>query len=431
VAANRELMYQMTEAATQSQVPWWREPTKGQWVSFLAAWFGWVMDAFDFTVFLVVMPEITKEFGVTQTSTAFTITLTLLVRLIGGYVAGAAADRWGRKLPLMISILWFAACDGAIALAPSFLWVLALRTLFGFGMGAEWTSGATLAMENWPARSRGIASGVLQGSWAIGYFGAAQVAGFVVPRYGWRAVFVIAALPALLVLPIRAFVPESPALEKRSKEPRDKRAEAGLGRILAPDMLGRLAWACLIMAFGFGAYYGLTSSHSTLLKVDFAIDPTRAGNIISLFNVGMMVGAILCGFAASRIGVVVAVMVPALLVPLALPLHVGNWAGHLGLGAFLGGLFGAGYSGVTPLLLTSLFPAEIRARCVGLAYHVGACVAAFVPPAITLLVEKKGLRLADAITYVAGTCALLLALSMLLRPKGVKTETAPDAGIKN
>lgn len=419
----------MSETVPRTDIPWWREPTKGQWISFFAAWFGWVMDAFDFTVFLVVMPEITKEMGVTQTSTALTITLTLLVRLIGGYVAGAAADRWGRKLPLMISVIWFAVCDGLIAVAPSFMWVLILRTLFGFGMGAEWTSGATLAMESWPARSRGIASGVLQGSWAIGYFAAAQVAGFVVPRYGWRAVFVVAALPALLVLPIRAFVPESPGHEKKAAEGAAKADEGPKPRIFAPEMLGRLAWACLIMALGFGAYYGLTASHATLLKVDLGFDPGRTGDILALFNIGMMVGAILCGFAASRVGVVPAVMVPALVLLPALPLFVGRVEGYIALGAFLGGVFGAGYSGVTPLLLTSLFPAEIRARCVGLAYHVGACIAAFVPPAITILVEKKGLRLADAITYVAGSSALLLALSMLLRPKGVRTEIAEQGSV--
>lgn len=232
------------------------------------------------------------------------------------------------------------------------------------------------------------------------------------------------------MLPIRAFVPESPEVAKKADNSSAPNAEAtGMRRLLAPDMFWRLAWACLIMALGFGAYYGLTASHATLLKVDLGLTPARAGDIIAVFNVGMMVGAILCGFTASRRGVVVAVMVPALLVLPALPLFVGRWEGHLVLGAFLGGMFGAGYSGVTPLLLTSLFPAEIRARCVGLAYHVGACIAAFVPPAITLLVEKRGLRLGDAITYVAGTCAFLLALSMLLRPKGVRTETAATASV--
>ena len=127
-----------------SKQAWWREPTKAQWASFAAAWSGWVLDAFDFTIFLLVMPQIAQEFGVGWTATAGSITLTLLVRLLGGFAAGAAADRWGRKLPLMISIVWFAVCDGLVALAPTFGWVLVLRTLFGFGMGAEWTSGATL-----------------------------------------------------------------------------------------------------------------------------------------------------------------------------------------------------------------------------------------------------------------------------------------------
>src|ERR1700727_67352 len=110
--------------STTAEVPLWREPTRGQWMSFLAAWFGWVLDAFDFTIFLLVMPRIAKEFNVTITQTAWTVTFTLLLRLVGGGVAGAAADRWGRKLPLMISVLWFAACDGAIAFAPSFTVIL-------------------------------------------------------------------------------------------------------------------------------------------------------------------------------------------------------------------------------------------------------------------------------------------------------------------
>jgi len=128
---------------------WWREPTRGQWMAFSAAWLGWVLDAFDFTIYLLVLPLIAEEFDVSLTATAGSITLTLLLRLLGGYAAGAVADRWGRKLPLMISMVWFAVCDGAIAFAPSFFWVLVLRTLFGFGMGAEWTSGTTLHLHHW------------------------------------------------------------------------------------------------------------------------------------------------------------------------------------------------------------------------------------------------------------------------------------------
>ena len=150
-----------------TNTPWWKEPTREQWTCFTAAWLGWVLDAFDFTIFFLVMKYVSAEFGVSTVATTWTIALTLIARLAGGFAAGALADRVGRRLPLLLSIVGFSVCDGAVALAPSFGWVLALRFLFGFFMGAEWTAGTTLAMENWPARSRGIASGILQGSWAV------------------------------------------------------------------------------------------------------------------------------------------------------------------------------------------------------------------------------------------------------------------------
>ena len=319
------------------QVPWWKEPTRAQWCAFGAAWGGWVLDAFDFTIFMLVMPNISHDFRVQAVATAGSITLTLFARLAGGFIAGAAADRWGRKLPLMISIVWFAACDGAVALAPSFGWILALRTLFGLGMGAEWTAGTTLAMENWPARSRGIASGVLQGSWAIGYLLAATVSAVVLPLWGWRALFVCAALPALMIIPIRFGIREShewagarrasrttirPAIERRS--------------------LARLVWACLAMGLGFGAYYGLTALYPTVLRTELGIDARGVAWLVALFNVGMLVGSVACGMLASRRGVGLAIVAPALLSVVALPLYVGLVPGLLGVGAFAGGALGRG-----------------------------------------------------------------------------------------
>src|SRR5688572_8547176 len=193
------------------QKPWWKEPTRGQWAAFSAAWAGWVLDAFDFTIFLMVQNEIAKEFGVGLVALSGSVTLTLLVRLLGGAVAGWMADKWGRKLPLMLSIVGFAVFDFAIAFAPSFMWIVVFRTLFGFCMGAEWTAGTAMAMENWPARSRKIASGLLQAGWPIGFLMSAAVAYFVVPAWGWRAMFVIAALPALIVIPIRFLVKDDSA----------------------------------------------------------------------------------------------------------------------------------------------------------------------------------------------------------------------------
>jgi SHS family lactate transporter-like MFS transporter len=423
-----------------SDTPLWREPTRAQWICFGAAWLGWVLDAFDFTVFLLVMPQIAREFGVSMTATAGSITLTLLLRLLGGVAAGAVADRFGRKLPLMISVVWFAACDGAVALAPSFGWILALRMLFGLGMGAEWTAGATLAMESWPARSRGIASGVLQGSWGLGYFAAAQVSAEVVPRWGWRAMFALAALPALLAIPIRFWVPESRAAAKAADteaeesraaappagEARSRSAPAGEARSssgarspahgTSEGHLARLAWGALVMALGFGAYYALTGLYPTLLQTRMGMTPAAVAPFVSWFNVGMMAGAVICGLAASRLGPQLAIGAPAFLAVLALPLYLGAVPPALAAGAFLGGVLGAGHSGVTPLLLTSLFPAQVRARSIGIVYHAGAFAAAFVPMGIAWATERFHLDLRLAMGAVAGTCSLLLSLLMLLRP---------------
>jgi SHS family lactate transporter-like MFS transporter len=390
-----------------SEVSWWREPTRAQWCAFGAAWAGWVLDAFDFTVFMLVMPNIARDFHVAAVATAGSITLTLFARLAGGFVAGAAADRWGRKLPLMISILWFAACDGAVALAPSFAWILVLRTLFGLGMGAEWTSGTTLAMENWPARSRGIASGLLQGSWAIGYLLAAGVSAVVLPAWGWRALFVCAAVPAILVIPIRFGIVESDEWKAARK------AQAAPRPAFDAPTVRKVAWASTAMALGFGAYYALTALYPTLLQVELGADARGVARLVALFNVGMLAGSVACGVLASRRGVAVAIAVPATASLLALPLYVGAVPGGLTLGAFATGVLGAGFCGVVPMLLTGMFDADVRARMVGIVYHVGAALAALVPTLTAALAARAHVRLGAAVFVVAGACELALAAIVL------------------
>ncbi len=402
----------------RSHLPWYREPTRAQWTTFVAAWLGWILDAFDFTIFLLVMPEIAKEFGVTHTATAGAITLTLLTRLIGGFGAGALADKYGRKLPLMLSLVWFAVCDGAIAFAPSFAWVLALRTLFGLGMGAEWTAGTTLAMENWPARTRGIASGVLQGSWAIGYILAAVAAAVVVPLWGWRALFLLAAVPALLVLPIRIWVPESEEWkrQKLAEQAQFEKKPARVGR----EHLVPLVFGSMVLGAGFAGYYGLTGLYPTVLKTELAFDNEGVARLLLFFNVGMMLGAVVCGTLASKRGIALAVIVFAFGAALAMPLYVGRVPGALEIGAFLGGMLGGGYSGVTPMLLTSLFPAEVRARCVGIVYHVGAFGGAFIPMLTSALATTLGWTIGGTMAIVVAIAQLLLVAVLVFRPRSLR-----------
>src|SRR5205823_7657704 len=147
--------------------PWWKEPTRPQWAAFAAAWVGWVLDAFDFMVYALVATQIGNEFHVSRAVVMGSLTLTLLVRLAGGAFAGWMADRWGRKLPLMLSLAWFMSFDAAIFFSHSFLAIVIFRTLFGFGMGAQWTAGTALAMESMPPGCRKQASGLLQAGWPI------------------------------------------------------------------------------------------------------------------------------------------------------------------------------------------------------------------------------------------------------------------------
>lgn len=376
-------------------LPWWKEPTRAQWSAFTAAWVGWVLDAFDTTVFLLVMHHIAKEFGVGIVAVSGSMTLTLLVRLLGGYTAGWMADRWGRKLPLILSLIWLAVFDGAIYFAPSFTAVVVLRTIFGFGMGAEWTAGTAMAMENWPARSRKMASGLLQAGWPIGFLLAAVTAYFVVPAWGWRALFLFAAVPALLVLPIRLLVPDSHSKPAPGAKPAAR-------ELLAPGVLRNLVLGSLVMALGFIVYYGLQTHYATMLITQRGFRPQQAFVHVILFNLGMLAGVIATGVIASRRGVIVALVLPATLMIPALPLFLGQVHGLSWLGAVLGGALGVGYSGVTPVLLTGLFDDRVRARAIGLVYHVGALIAAFVPTLIPELAARTSLSLAGAMGVVVG-----------------------------
>jgi MFS transporter, SHS family, lactate transporter len=207
----------------EKPVPWWKEPTKDQWISWWAAWLGWTLDAFDFTVFLLIMVPIAKEFNVPLTEVAFVLTITLWMRLIGAVASGWMADRVGRKIPLMISILWYSIANFIAGFSPTFLFLAIFRALLGIGMGAEWPAGAALATESWPARSRGLMASVLQGSWALGYLVAAVLYATMFDVLGWRGMLWIGVLPALAVVWIRFYVKEpevwveNPKLQKPTR----------------------------------------------------------------------------------------------------------------------------------------------------------------------------------------------------------------------
>jgi SHS family lactate transporter-like MFS transporter len=393
------------------QQPWWKEPTRKQWAAFSAAWLGWVLDAFDFMVYVLVMKQIAKEFGVGLAAVSGSITLTLLVRLAGGAFAGWMADRYGRKLPLILALIWFVSMDALIYFSHSFTAILIFRTLFGFGMGAQWTAGTALAMESLPERTRKIGSGLLQAGWPIGVMLAAGTAYFVVDEVTWRPMFIIGIIPALLTIPLWFMFPSTrPA-------PREKGKSSPIRELASPGVPRMLVLGSLVMSLGFIVYYGLQSQYPAMLQGELGLTPQSAFLHVILFNAGMLFGVIAAGFVAQRFGVVAALVTPALLMVPALPLYVGMAPVALPIGAFLGGALGVGYSGVTPVLTTSLFPERVRALAIGLVYHIGALVAAFVPWLIPQVATHFQMKLSTVLMIVVGTGLVLMSAAVLLLRK--------------
>ncbi len=154
---------------SEPQTPWFRQVNGEQWRAFLATFFGWLLDGFDFTIMTFILIDIQDSFTVDRALAGALGTVTLMFRLVGGLGAGVMADRWGRKLPLMLSILWFSLFAFLSGFSTSYAMLFAFRALFGIGMGGEWAAGMPLALEHWPTRLRGLASGLLQGGWYWGF----------------------------------------------------------------------------------------------------------------------------------------------------------------------------------------------------------------------------------------------------------------------
>ncbi len=198
---------------------WWqfRALAPRQRNAFIAAFLGWSLDAFDYFVLVFVIKDVAAEFHVEKTAVAFATTLTLAFRPLGALIFGWAADQYGRRIPLMINVVCYSVISLLCGFAPSLAVFLVLRSLFGIAMGGEWGLGASLAMESIPEEMRGILSGLLQEGYPVGYLLAAIVYPLIYPRFGWRWMFFVGIVPALLSLFIRSNVQESPLFVGRSQ----------------------------------------------------------------------------------------------------------------------------------------------------------------------------------------------------------------------
>lgn len=381
---------------------WRRTVDPPAWRAFAAAYLGWMLDGFDFTMLTFVLVDIAKDFTINSALAGALGTVTLLFRLVGGIAAGAAADRWGRKGPLVSSILWYSLFAFLSGFSPSYGVLFALRALFGVGMGGVWTAGMPLAIEHWPAALRGRVSGMLQSGYSTGFMLAAFVFHFGYPLVSppelrWRVMLWLGLVPALLGVWTLKRVDESPIWLAGMRRAQTVPRQSGPTRLFSRDLLGTTLHASLVTSAFLCFYYAITFWYPTLLtSLHYATLP-----FLVLLNLGTMMGNVIWGqlseTSVGRRGAATIATIGAMAaIPMFLYADRTTW---MLAGALITGVFGAGNFGLVPGYLNERFPTDVRALGAGVTYHVGAAVASLMPLAIGTLVDD-GMRLAAA---MAGT----------------------------
>jgi MFS transporter, SHS family, lactate transporter len=381
----------------------------------LASFLGWTLDAFDYFLLVFVIPEVAREFHVGKTEVAFSLTLTLAMRPIGAWLFGRLADRYGRRPVLMADIVLFAILEAASAFAPSLTVLLIVRALFGLAMGGEWGIGASLAMESIPAKARGVVSGLLQEGYAVGYLLGGLCYLLLFDHIGWRGMFVIGALPALLVLYIRRHVPESPvwtATRGDASTPRPGFVETMKGR------WGLFAYLVVLMMCFNMFSHGSQDLYPTFLKEQHHFDTQTVAWLTITLNVGAIVGGLFFGSWSERVGRRRAIVIAALLALPAIPLWA--WGGSvllLGAGVFLLQVMVQGAWGVVPVHLNELSPDAVRATLPGFAYQGGNLLASATAPFLNWFADQRGGDYAFAMASFIAVVAVLLAIVTALGPE--------------
>ena len=344
-----------------------RKLTRVQRNTFLACFMGWSLDAFDFFILVFCVSALATHFQQKVSAVAEAFFWTLAMRPVGAFVFGLMADRWGRRPTLMVNIISYSFFELASAFAPNFTFFLITRALFGIAMGGEWGVGAALAFETLPAEGRGFFSGLLQEGYVVGYLMAALLYGTLFQFIGWRGMFMIGALPAVVVIFILNKVEESPAwVQGQAGTPRENPSK---------DIWSHAATFVflVILMFGFNSFsHGTQDVYPTFLQKNLGFGPGTVSFIAVVYNVGALAGGILFGTLSERIGRRRAIVMAALLAIPVIPLWAySHTVPMLALGGFLMQFMVQGAWGVIPAHLNELSPPAVRGTLPGFAYQLG------------------------------------------------------------
>lgn len=354
----------------------------GQRNAVLAGFLGWMLDAFDFFIVTLVFTDLAKTFFDTSTpelasrareAMVFASSMTLMMRPVGAIVFGILADRFGRKTPLMLNVIMYASCSVACAFAPTYQVFLILRMIFGIAMGGEWGLGASLALESVSPKFRGLLSGILQEGYAAGALLASLVYRFVYPHWGWRPLFLIGGLPALLAIFIRAKVKESPAWHEHKTD------WASYGRALTANWR-RFAFLVLMMTVMNFISHGTQDMYPTFLEKHRGFLPLERANVTMIAYVGAILGGLVFGYYSDRTSRKRAMVTGLVCCFFFTPLWIAAPnALLLTIGAFMMQFFVQGAWGIVPAHINELSPNAIRGFFPGFAYQLGVAASSLFP----------------------------------------------------
>ena len=387
--------------------------TSDRWHAVTASFLGWTLDAFDFFVLVFMFDHLAAQFHVAKSAIVATTVATLAFRPVGALLFGLLADRYGRRRPLMANVVFFSVVELLCGFAPNYSVFLVLRAIYGIGMGGEWGVGASLAMESVPLKWRGIFSGVVQSGYSIGYLLAAIAARFVLPVWGWRAMFWVGGIPALLAFYIRLHVKESEAWEQHRAPTVGSivRTAGGHWKIFC--------YLVLMMTMMMFLSHGTQDLYPDFLKTAHGFTPAGVSYTAIVYNVGAVLGAVLFGHFSEHIGrrraMITALALSLLMIP--------AWAFGVSpfmlvAGAFLMQVGVQGAWGIIPAHLSELSPAAVRGLMPGFAYQLGILFAAPTNTIEFALRDRLGYGWALATFETANIILLAIVIALGREHKG-------------
>ena len=379
-------------AVRAKPLAWAREP---RGIALWAAMAGFVLDSYDVLLYVFVVQSLRAEFHWSAATAGIISSATLITSAIGGIAAGILSDRIGRRRTLILTILVYSIGSGGSALATGTVSLLLWRSVVGLGLGGEWSAGAVLVAESWPAKHRGKAIALMQSGWALGYMLAAAATAFILPRFGWRVLFLSGLIPALLTIWI----------QRKVQEPTVWTGQSGASPFLdlfRRPLARRSICATALATCTLFAYWGLNTWLPGFLSAPRSqggggLNILQTSAWIFIMQFGTFLGYATFGWIADWVGRRPAFLAYVLVAAILTPIYglTPVWAGAsaefwlLALGPFVG-FFGTGFFSLFGTMLSELYPTSIRGSAQGFIYNTGRAASALAPLAVGAIADRHG-----------------------------------------